>query len=257
MAGDTHGHNVTLLQHIAEFVETSGRVDLVLHVGDVLVIRSPEDLDRAERKRYPADPLIASWPLTCGLPSAEVLDLYRRIDAGGPETLIYAVDGNHCCFEYLRELQDASPDPDLWSLEPSSRWRMMRRGTSLEMGGVRITGCGGITPPAKKKPKERHLIAADLARLRQENLSDVLFTHECPLGAIPNLPTYGDASLKDAGRALRPRWWFFGHHHRHIGPAVIDGLPCTQVVGMGIIGDPGILGLLEIDALGEKFTWVR
>lgn len=267
--GDLHGYAWEALSLVAAETETRGRpFDAVLCVGDVGVLRSdhPDDLDRATKKwafrgspehSIPADPHTVSWPAEILREERPGLDqMYATIDQGGPPVPIYAVDGNHDDHSYLEELAGGR-EGSTYPVDPRGRWHMVRRGHAVTINGIRIVGCGGIRPPTKKKPKARHLLPDEYDRLASAGDCDIIITHEAPAG-IEGIP--GDEPLANAGLACKPRWWFYGHFHRKLGPVLLNNSE-TMAVGMGLFNQdfpnrPGVIGVLSLQKTDASWQWV-
>jgi hypothetical protein len=253
-----------MLDLVADATEERGRpFDAVLCVGDVGVIECEDKIDRATRKwafvgkpelNIPPDPRLVSWPADFVREETPLDAIYRRIDRGGPPVPIYSVDSNHDDHAYLSRLS-TEHSGSTYPVDPLGRWRFFRRGQSVEIQKIRVTGCGGIRPPEKKKPVGRHLLEADYQRLGRSGPCDILLTHDAPDG-IAGIP--GDEMLCKAGLLCRPRWWFFGHFHRQAGP--VDLSPGTRAVGLGLFNQevprrPGVMGILTIDGQESEWRW--
>lgn len=267
VVGDLHGYAREMLSLVATATEEGDDpYDAILCVGDVGVLENEDAADRATKKWAFAgkpeqgiapDPKLVSWPAEFIREEKSLDGIYKRIDCGGRTMVpIIACDGNHDSHEYLARLSVDHPGAT-YAVDPRGRWRFFRRGGAVEIGGVRIVGCGGIRPPEKKKAVGRHLLDADYKRLAGAGRCDILLTHDAPSG-IDGIP--GDEALREAGLRCRPRWWLFGHHHKKCGP--VDLTPGTKAVGMGIFTreehrQKGVLGILTIDGQKSEWRWQK
>ncbi len=123
-----------------------------------------------------------------------------------------------------------------------------------------VGGLGGCHDPSNhgrhtRDPQgyaKRHYTREDIDRLIGAGHVDVLLTRDAPSGFVFPRHRRGlnwaseAAGLDDLVRAVKPQVCFFGHHHRRVD-GVIDGVQC---VGLNIVGRPGNLVALRLDAAG-------
>ena len=98
------------------------------------------------------------------------------------------------------------------------------RGSLQEFGGQRWLCIGGARyMDAWATPPGSVLVDADFAacRVHAEPGIDIVISHDCPAGiGVPSTEGFehlgrpGVPQLRELAEELRPRLWFFGHHHR-------------------------------------------
>jgi Calcineurin-like phosphoesterase len=247
-AGDIHGSIDRFYENVLAFEAALGvRFAHVLHVGDFGVWPDPERIDRATAKHEgPGD--FSAW-FTQG--------------SATPRPTVF-IKGNHEDFEWLA----AQNQPDVL---PGLRY--LRNAQAIDLTGgnesVRVAGLGGCygasdyARPSKKLEgyAQRHYTRDEIALLGGARDVDILLLHDAPAG-VEFVTRARDgrerryvseaAGLADAIQRLRPRVCFFGHHHLRVD-AEIHGVRC---IGLNLIGHPGNLVAVEMDARGRGWSIV-
>ncbi len=139
---------------------------------------------------------------------------YFRRDAARFTREVAFVEGNHEDFANFQELKERYRDVvthlERGQVRRIGLWRCLCVGGAKYMDSWSTPHGSEITPDD---------IATCLAQL--PGSIDLVLSHDCPsdLGVPSNqellhLGPPGLAGLAEVARHLRPRWWFFGHHHR-------------------------------------------
>jgi hypothetical protein len=124
------------------------------------------------------------------------------------------IEGNHEDFrafdQLVRDYADVFTHLGRGTVHAFGAWRW------LCIGGARYMDSWS-TPPGCE------IAAADIAAClaHPPGSVDVVISHDCPSGiGVDNSPDFahlgppGVTGLARVAAQLRPRWWFFGHHHR-------------------------------------------
>jgi hypothetical protein len=169
---------------------------------------------------------IAHAEETCGHPVVEVLVLgdfgffgdqlhrfFRRADERFLRPVTF-IEGNHEDHEALADLVGRYADVVTH----------LPRGTLHRLGPWRGVCLGGARyMDASSTPRGCEITSEDVdACLRHPvDAVDMVLSHDCPADiGVPNAPGlehYGAPGvplMARLARHYRPRWWFFGHHHR-------------------------------------------
>ena len=124
------------------------------------------------------------------------------------------IEGNHEDFGAFERLVAAYADVlthlPRASVQRIGAWRW------LCLGGARYMDSWSTPRGCEITPRD---VAACLAHA--PGSVDQVISHDCPSGIgvahggdLAHLGPPGDPGLAEVARHLRPRWWFFGHHHR-------------------------------------------
>jgi Icc-related predicted phosphoesterase len=152
------------------------------------------------------------------------------------------LEGNHEDFrdfdQLVRDYADVITHLPRGSVHTIGPWR------GLCIGGARYMDAWSTPPGCEISEGD---IAGCLARRPEE--VDVVLSHDCPSGigvanelGFEHLGPPGVDGLATVAEHLRPRWWFFGHHHRWHG---------VERDGTGFIGLPQSWeGYVLVDAAG-------
>lgn len=141
---------------------------------------------------------------------------------------VACIEGNHEDHGALPGL--AARYADVFTYLPRGRIHDLGPWRGLCLGGARYMD-------ACSTPRGCEVTAADLAAClaHDPDTVDLVLSHDCPadLGVTntPGLEHYGPTGvplMDGLAVRFRPRWWFFGHHHRWFDLAR-DG---TQYVGL-------------------------
>ena len=250
VAGDWHGNTLHAMTAIAE----AGRlgIDTVLHVGDLAVL----------------------WPGDAG--ASFTFKLQRELDKHGVR--LYLVDGNHDNHTALRALPrdnaglgvvrtktKGGGQLDLIRWVPRGhRWTWPGAGGRVVRFGA-LGGAYSIDWRYRKAgltwwPIDEEVAPEDLEQLGTEPL-DVLISHDCPTGAVPNstmrIPIGDEAQskvsrdlLRQAVDATRPALQFCGHwHQRRIFQVDHSEGPPTAVHVLDMDGTSLNWVVLDLDAV--------
>ena len=174
---------------------------------------------------------------------------------------VSCIEGNHEDHSALAELTDRYADVVTYrsrgSLHRLGSWR------GLCLGGARYMD-------AWSTPRGCEITIADISAslAHPSDQVDLVLSHDCPEGiGVPNTPGlehYGAPGVPQMTRLAaryRPRWWFFGHHHRwfdlsHDGTRYI-GLPQSWR-GYVLLHDDGELEIVEHEIpIGTRPWWRR
>jgi hypothetical protein len=124
------------------------------------------------------------------------------------------IEGNH---EDYREFDDlVRRYADVFTHLPRGTVHAFGAWRWLCIGGARYMDAWSTPRGCEITPSD---VAACLAH--PPGSVDVVISHDCPTGigvvseeGLDHLGTPGVADLVRVAEHLRPRWWFFGHHHR-------------------------------------------
>ena len=172
------------------------------------------------------NPQIRHAEEACGHPVSQVLvlgdfgffgdELHEYFRRGNNRFLrpVACIEGNHEDHGALHNLVARYADVVTYlprgSVHNLGPWR------GVCLGGARYMDAGST-------PRGCEITAADveacLAHAPDE--VDLVLSHDCPTGiGVPNTPGLehygppGEPQLTRLAAHFRPRWWFFGHHHR-------------------------------------------
>jgi len=148
------------------------------------------------------------------------------------------LDGNHENHDML--------DQDGGAWQPD--WTYMPRGSVLEVDGYRVMFFGGASSIDKSRriphvswwPQESITYSQVRQALEEtEGRIDAIFSHEHPSDIPYSDIRYGDdpfgdgdkTLLNELRKAVRPDFWFFGHHH-HADRGTLDGMEwfCCPII---------------------------
>ena len=180
--------------------------------------------------------------------------------------------GNHsflvpvACIEGNHEDHGALPDLAARYADVVS---YRQRGSVHRLGPWRGLCLGGARyMDACSTPRGCEVTAADLAACmaHRPDEIDLVLSHDCPTGLglanTPGLEHYGPTGvpLMDGLAAhFRPRWWFFGHHHRwfslHRDGTHYVGLPQSWCGYVLLHGDGGIDCVKHDVPLESRQVW--
>jgi predicted phosphodiesterase len=158
---------------------------------------------------------------------------------------IYWIKGNNESFDRIAE----------GSLP--SQLRYLPNAVPREVGGARVLGVGGTFAPtwydtdpgALPHPrkgtmkatvladKRRHFVRAEVEAAKAAGRVDVLLTHEAPRPFRVGRMDAGKTPINELIAALRPRFHFFGHHHR-FAELEVSGI---RSVGLDLVGTSYVL----------------
>jgi Icc-related predicted phosphoesterase len=154
-------------------------------------------------------------------------DYFRRRDQKFTVP-VACIEGNHedhgALYDLAKRYSDVLTYLPRGTLAPVGSWR------SVCLGGARYMD-------AWSTPRGCEISESDIgACLAHEPDSvDLVLSHDCPVNiGVPNTPGLehygapGVPGLEALAERFRPRWWFFGHHHRWFDES-IDG---TRYVGL-------------------------
>lgn len=168
------------------------------------------------------------------------------------------IEGNHEDFrafdQLVREYADVITHLQRGTVHVFGAWRW------LCIGGARYMDSWST-------PSGSEIGAADIAAClaHPPGSVDVVISHDCPTGIgvdstadFAHLGPPGVADLARVAAHLRPRWWFFGHHHRwhdhEAGGTRFVGLPRSWQ-GYVIIADDEPPRLVRHEVTRRRRPW--
>lgn len=134
-----------------------------------------------------------------------VLSVGDLQDYRGFKVPFHFVRGNHECWAVLEELRKGTLT--------RANLHYLPDGARLNLGGLSVAGIGGNWTPNETKAAPRFIRHGYLAEMRRVH-ADIVLSHETPLSFSD-----GDhdgltrPELRELCLAMRPRFWFSGHHH--------------------------------------------
>lgn len=146
-----------------------------------------------------------------------------------PVPLVF-VRGNHESWPVLAELQTGK--------------RLVRNltyladGKTITVAGLTVAGVGGNWS-SEDRPRPRHIRHAYLERFARTH-PDIVLSHETP-NHYPQRLELCLEPLRTALLAMRPRFWFSGHHHYYHE----EQIGRTTAVSLGKWPDSWAVGVLE------------
>lgn len=155
-----------------------------------------------------------------------------------PPVPLYWIKGNNEDFDRIAAWEAGAPAPP--------NLRLIRNGTAVEVGPLRVAGVGGTFAPTwfevpaadlphtRADDKRRHFVREEVEACARLEGVDILMTHEAPRpfvlvrGARPGAGARrldaGKAAVNDLLATVAPRLHLCGHHHRFV-EAVRAGVP--------------------------------
>ena len=241
--GDIHGALDRFYEDILGFEGALGvRFEWVLHVGDFGVWPDPERIDRATRDHEGAGDFPTWFAAGRAVPRPTVF-----------------IKGNHEDFAWLEERKGKEVLPGLTFLPNGHAIDLGERRSSMRVGG--LGGCYGPSDYGRQARHlqgyaRRHYTSDEVERLCARDCIDVLLLHDAPAG-VEFVQKRRDgrerryvsqaAGLADVVARTHPRVCFFGHHHARVDAEVAS----VRCVGLNIVGRPGNLVAVEIEARGR------
>ena len=196
------------------------RFDYVLQVGDFGIWTNDGVVDRATRNHGDVGNFPIMWEENKVMPYSTIF-----------------IKGNHENFMWL-EKQRIEILPGLFYLKNGTRFNI---GNSLPLFIGGIGGCFGSSSYNKKSIdlkefKKRHYTREEIDTLINLGSVHIFVTHDSPHGlelehGIRGKYETQSIGLDDVAKELKPKIWFFGHHHRYIN-TVVHGV---KTVGLGRI----------------------
>lgn len=233
VAGDVHGSINNFYEKLTAHQETMGRrIDAVLQVGDLQVYSDESQLDKAVARHGG----VGDFP--------EWFREQRRVPI-----LTFAILGNHDDAQLFYRHAGKEIVPSLHLLPQGEV-------TTINVGGqlLRVGALGGnyspkyfqINPDKLPSGKLKHYTEMHINSLIDQMPFDILLTHEAPTGFITrNGVDLGRPEISNLIEQVKPRFAFFGHHHRHVEGKIGD----TIVVGLANALNDGGLYVMENVAL--------
>jgi len=143
-------------------------------------------------------------------------DLQRHFRHGGRRFShpVSFIEGNHEDFaSFDRLVRDYA---DVFTHLPRASVQRFAASNWLCVGGARYMDAWST--PSGSEIRDRDIAAC---LLHAPGSIDIVISHDCPTGigvtsepALAHLGPPGVPGLARVAEHLRPRWWFFGHHHR-------------------------------------------
>lgn len=171
------------------------------------------------------------------------------------------IEGNHEDFVSFDQL--VRDYADVVTHLPRSSVQEIGRLRALCLGGARYMD-------AWSTPRGCEITNEDVARCFAVDPAqvDLVVSHDCPRGIgvtndaeFEHLGEPGVEGLLELADHLRPRWWFFGHHHRwhehERGPTRFVGLPQSWRGYALIDGDGSVDRVEHTVALPRRPRWWR
>ena len=126
------------------------------------------------------------------------------------KTPTWFIDGNHEDHDFL------DGKLEKWDVKNLT---YIKRGTTIELGGVKILGIGGAT--SVDFTMCRDILDEDIALAMTQKRPDIIVSHDCPAGiGMPSNLMFsgvksetGDRRLTRVLKYFKPDFWFFGHYH--------------------------------------------
>lgn len=171
---------------------------------------------------------------------------------------VATIEGNHEDHGALSVL--AERYADVVSYKPRGSVQRLGEWNGLCLGGVRYMDAG-TTPRGSVLGDDE----VDACLDRDPDEVDLLLTHDCPAGiGVPNTPGFthygapGVPGLTRLAGHFRPRWWFFGHHHRwfylHRDGTRYVGLPQSWC-GYVLLHADGEISMVNNAVVVESQPW--
>jgi hypothetical protein len=189
-------------------------------------------------------------------------EMHRWFRRGGNRFArpVASIEGNHEDHGALAALAADYADVVTWL--PRATVRPLASGRALCLGGARYMD-------AQSTPRGCEITDADVTACRAHAADsvDLVLTHDCPAGiGVPKatgLEHYGppgEPRLNRLAEHFRPRWWFFGHHHRWFDGVHEEtryiGLPSSWQ-GYALLHADGAPDLVEhAVAVADRPGWV-
>jgi hypothetical protein len=171
------------------------------------------------------------------------------------------IEGNHEDFGALAGL--VRDYADVVTYLPRASLQLLGAWRALCLGGARYMDAWSTPPGCEIRDVD---LAACLAH--DPGSVDLVLTHDCPtgigVGNTAGLEHYGPpgvAGLAELAAGLRPRWWFFGHHHRwheaERDGTLYVGLP-ESWIGYALLSPGGKVRRVEHEVpLAPRPRWFR
>lgn len=174
---------------------------------------------------------------------------------------VACIEGNHEDHGALPDLADRYAD--VVSYLPRATVHQLGSWRGICLGGARYMD-------AWSTPRGCEITAADVdaCLAHDPNAVDLVLSHDCPAGiGVPNTPglehygTPGVPQMIRLAEHFRPRWWFFGHHHRWFdrsweGTRYI-GLPQSWFGYVLLDADGEIVMVRHEVPVGSRSRWKR
>lgn len=133
-----------------------------------------------------------------------------------PPKPLYFISGNHENWDEIEKIDKGNYLEHLYHIE---------NGGYVDVGpyGIRILGLGGNYSPSyyfKERrrlcgERRRHFVEEDFNKaIANKDLGiDIVITHEAPSPYIKGTRNMGQPIINELLKAIRPKMYFFGHHH--------------------------------------------
>ena len=255
---DLHGRILLALKLCARWqIESGERIDLILQSGDMGIIATPEQMDKATLRHADRDPSEAGFGEHFSRPNQQT-----SISLSTLKCNLVFVRGNHEDHQWLDTLEGRDKDVALFSVDAYGRlwclktgwpWTFKAGEEKICVLGIGRIGAGLGTEESRSSKTIQDLEIERLAAIPSGYEIDIILSHDCAPD-YPNARSLGMEVIRNALDRHRPTYHIFGH----VGGCFNSGLDRNGVSrfikmadmawggkGDGFMLNSGIFGILS------------
>ncbi|MFH1652555.1 MAG: metallophosphoesterase [Pseudomonadota bacterium] len=232
IAGDVHGALGAFYDRISKMQKAADApIAAVFQVGDFQIYSKKSQIDKAVRKYGKGE--FPQW--FCDQRPAPVPT--------------YVILGNHDDADLYYQYAGKEIVPSLHILRQGDVTSIETCGVTLNigvLGGNYSSRYFEFKPSQLPRGRRRHYTKTHIESLAAKTPFDILLTHEAPLGFVfKHGQDIGRPEISGLISATKPRFAFFGHHHRCYAGMIGD----TKIIGLPDANDEGGIALFEASEL--------